>query len=165
MKDNPEAIVVVIFPDNILKYATSVQRHFPAMFNNATEAPSTESANGQLLETLIGNSRNPYDTIEVDAASQFLQDDKKPLLIDVRDQITFRKEHVVGAINMPLDELSKRAAELPDDREAPIFTVCNRGNMSLSGLLILKSHGYRNVRSINGGTVAWREKGFAVEAF
>jgi len=164
VKDHPEAIVVVIFPDNILKYATSVQRHFPAMFKNSQTAPSTESANDELLARLIGNSRNPYDTIEIDSASQLLQNDKKPLLIDVRDQDTFHKEHVVGAMNIPLDDLSSRAAELPDDRETPIFTVCNRGNMSLSGLLILKSHGYRNVRSINGGTAAWREKGFAVEA-
>lgn len=164
LKDIPGAVVVVIFPDNILKYATSVQRHFPAMFENTKAAQSPESKSEQLLATLIENSRNSHDTIEIDAANQYLHSNNKPLLIDVRDQSAFRKEHVVGAINMPLDELNSRAGELPEDRGTPIYTVCNRGNMSLSGMLILKSHGYRSVRSINGGTVAWREKGFAVEA-
>ena len=53
---------------------------------------------------------------------------------------------------------------LPADRDAPILSVCQRGNASLSGLLFLKSLGYRNVRSITGGTLAWREKGFATDS-
>ena len=51
---------------------------------------------------------------------------------------------------------------LPEDRETPILVVCETGNRSLSGALFLTSLGYRDVRSINGGTSGWREKGFAV---
>jgi rhodanese-related sulfurtransferase len=80
----------------------------------------------------------------------------------VRDRITFQKEHVFGALNIPLEELKDDVAGLPGDRTAPIITVCNRGNISLSGLLVLKSLGYRNVRSMNGGTVGWRDQGFPV---
>ena len=64
---------------------------------------------------------------------------------------------------MPLDALSVRARELPGDREVPIITVCDRGNTSLSGTLFLKSLGYKNVRSMNGGTLAWMEKGLPTE--
>ena len=49
--------------------------------------------------------------------------------------------------------------ELPEQREHPIVTVCNRGNLSISGMLVLQSLGYRNVRSLNGGTIAWAEQG------
>jgi len=42
--------------------------------------------------------------------------------------------------------------------------VCERGNLSLSGALFLNSLGYRNARSITGGTQAWDEQGFAVES-
>jgi cysteine synthase/rhodanese-related sulfurtransferase len=162
VRDDPGALVVVIFPDNIFKYASSVQRHFPAMFANLKQAPAVESANGRLLKTMIENSRNPRDTIEIDDVHRLLQGDDKPLLIDLRDRVTFQKEHVVGARNIPLEELNDDDAGLPGDRTAPIVTVCSRGNISLSGLLMLKSLGYRNVRSMNGGTVGWRDRGFPV---
>ncbi len=60
--------------------------------------------------------------------------------------------------HIPLAELGDRRAELPENREAPIVTVCNKGNMSISGMLVLQSLGYRNVKSLNGGTVGWAEK-------
>ena len=58
--------------------------------------------------------------------------------------------------------MSDYAAHLPEDHEAPILVVCERGNRSLSGSLFLASLGYRDVRSINGGTTGWRESGFPV---
>ena len=63
---------------------------------------------------------------------------------------------------MPLQEMSDYAAHLPEDREAPILVVCETGNRSLSGTLFLTSLGYRDVRSINGGTAGWRSMGFDV---
>ncbi len=63
---------------------------------------------------------------------------------------------------MPLTEIKDFVGFLPEDRGAPILTVCERGNLSLSALLYLKSLGYRDVRSITGGTVAWKELGLEV---
>jgi rhodanese-related sulfurtransferase len=37
--------------------------------------------------------------------------------------------------------------------------VCDRGNLSISGMLFLQSLGYQNVRSLNGGTNAWADQG------
>ncbi len=164
VQDDPDAVVVVIFPDNVFKYASSVQRHFPELFANLKKAPGAEVSPGeQLMNTLIENSRNRYDTVDVDEVHRLVQSEKKPVLIDVRAPEIYQKAHVTGAINMPLDALSRRAPELPGDREVPIITVCNRGNMSLTGTLILKSLGYKNVRSMNGGTLAWTEKGLPTE--
>ena len=54
--------------------------------------------------------------------------------------------------------------ELPEDRHTPVLTVCQRGNISLSGVLFLTSLGYQNARSITGGTNAWQEMGYATES-
>ena len=75
----------------------------------------------------------------------------------------YEKQHVAGALNIPVAELASRHGELPEHRGHPIVTVCNRGNMSISGMLVLQSLGYRNVRSLNGGTVAWAERGLPTE--
>ncbi|HCP44448.1 MAG TPA: hypothetical protein DIU15_00200, partial [Deltaproteobacteria bacterium] len=59
----------------------------------------------------------------------------KPLIIDVRKADTYDTKHIAHAINIPLEEMGDRQGELPTDRDAPIVTVCNRGNMSISGML------------------------------
>ena len=51
---------------------------------------------------------------------------------------------------------------LPEHRDAPVLVVCASGVRSLSGALFLTSLGYRDVRSINGGTTAWAQQGYEV---
>ena len=160
--DEPGNVVVVIFPDNAFKYASSVVKHLPGLV--AQEAKSAAPARNPLLDTMVENVRgNPDLTIDVESAHAQLQNGR-PFVIDVRPRKQYEEAHVPGAVNRPLAELPENHAGLPEDRDAPILSVCQRGNASLSGLLFLKSLGYRNVRSITGGTLAWREKGFAIES-
>ena len=159
--DEPGNVVVVIFPDNAFKYASSVVKHLPGLVAQETQ-PAAPPRN-PLLDTMVENVRGNADlTIDVESAHAELQNGK-PFVIDVRPRHQYEEAHVPGAVNRPLAELSDNHAGLPADRDAPILSVCQRGNASLSGLLFLKSLGYRNVRSITGGTLAWREKGFATE--
>jgi rhodanese-related sulfurtransferase len=97
----------------------------------------------------------------VDDLRAALEAEEPPLLLDVRPVEVHAKQHVSGARNIPLAELGARQSELPEQRDHPIVTVCNRGNMSISGMLFLQSLGYRNVRSLNGGTIAWAEQGLS----
>ena len=162
--DEPGNVVVVIFPDSAFKYASSVVKHLPGLV--ATEAKPAAPPNA-LLERMRENVRGNADlTIDVDAAHDHWQRDT-PFVLDVRPQDQYREAHIPGAVSMPLAELGGEGQDLsalPDDRDAPILSVCQRGNASLSGVLFLKSLGYRHVRSLTGGTLAWREKGFATDA-
>lgn len=158
IEDDPEAVVVVIFPDNAFKYASSFERHFPDLRAAAPAAPGP-SDQELLLRGLIENSRNPHNTCEVEDVRRSLDAQPAPYLLDVRSAEVYAKQHLVGARNIPVAEIAARRAELPADLEHPIVTVCNRGNMSISGMLVLQSLGYRNVRSLNGGTLAWAEQG------
>ena len=160
--DEPGNVVVVIFPDNAFKYASSVVKHLPGLV--AQEAKPAVPARNPLLDTMVENVRSNADlTIDVESAHAQLQNGK-PFVIDVRPRKQYEEAHVPGAVNRPLAELPENHAGLPEDRDAPILSVCQRGNASLSGLLFLKSLGYRNVRSITGGTLAWRDKGFVTES-
>ena len=160
--DEPGHVVVVIFPDNAFKYASSVVKHLPGLA--AQEAKPAAPPRNPLLDTMVENVRgNPDLTIDVESAHAELRNGR-PFVLDVRPRKQFEEAHVPGAVNRPLAELPENHAGLPADRGAPILSVCQRGNASLSGLLFLKSLGYRNVRSVAGGTLAWREKGFATES-
>lgn len=162
--DEPGHVVVVIFPDSAFKYASSVVKHLPGL-----TAPGTAPSAGPnpLLERMRENVRENGDlTIDVDTAHEQWQRDK-PFVLDVRPASEYDEAHIPGATHMPLSELGENSeylAVLPQDLDAPILSVCQRGNASLSGLLFLKSLGYRNVRSMTGGTLAWRDKGFATDS-
>ena len=160
--DEPGNLVVVIFPDNSFKYASSVVKHLSGLEPSDARSASTER--NPLLDRMVENVRgNTELTIDVDDANVLVHTDK-PLVIDVRPVAQFQEGHISGAINVPLSELGDDVSLLPNNPDSQILSVCQRGNASLSGVLFLKSLGYRNVRSITGGTLAWREKGYATES-
>jgi cysteine synthase/rhodanese-related sulfurtransferase len=158
--DEPGNIVVVVFPDSAFKYASSVVKHLAGL----TATPVKTAPRSPLLDTMVENVRASSElTLDVEVAHERWQAEQ-PFVLDVRPRDQYQEAHVPGAVNMPLAELGGDVSGLPDDLDAPILSVCQRGNASLSGVLFLKSLGYRNVRSINGGTLAWREKGFATDS-
>ena len=166
IEDQPDAVVVIIFPDNSFKYASTFERHFPEMRAARAEGDSASggvSPKEELFSTLVENSRNPHNTCEVDDLSAVLEGDAPPLVIDVRKEEIYAREHVSGALNIPVAELGARHDELPQQRDHPIVTVCTLGNLSIQGMLVLQSLGYRNVRSLNGGTIAWADKGLPID--
>jgi rhodanese-related sulfurtransferase len=160
IEDHPDAVVVLIFPDNSFKYASTFERHFPELRASRPGGDPGQTSDKELLFTaLVDNSRNPHNTLEVDELRTALESDESPLLLDVRAPDVHARQHVTGARNIPVAELGDRLEELPEEREHPIVTVCTVGNLSISGMLVLQSLGYSNVRSLNGGTVAWAEQG------
>jgi len=163
--DEPGVVAVVIFPDNIFKYASSVCRHFPdwcppASTNAEAAAPSK---NERLMAELLENLKNPYDSVSVSALVQDLSAGPGPLVVDVRTPSEFASGHVPGAVNIPQADLGARASELPEDRDAPIVMVCAIGRTSKETTLYLKSLGYRHVRNLKGGITEWMRKGQKTE--
>ena len=158
--DEPGNVVVVIFPDSAFKYASSLAEHLDGLSASPTE---TLGGRNRLVSTMIENARvNPDLTIDVDSAYKRWQSGET-VVIDVRVADDFDKMHIPGAVNIPLQELPDRVAELPADLETPLLSVCQRGNLSLEGVLFMASLGYRNARSLTGGTNAWAES-FATES-
>jgi cysteine synthase/rhodanese-related sulfurtransferase len=161
--DRPGNVLVVVFPDNIFKYASSVMRHFPAMFPDA-ETPTSygSDTNDGLYDELVRNAKRSRDAVPVDAAKAMI-DSGKALIVDVRSPDRYAAAHVAGAVNIPLAELGSEVSRLPADKDNPILCVCDRGNISANGMLYLKSLGYSNVKSLSGGTLAWIREGLPTE--
>lgn len=159
--DEPGNIAVVVFPDSAFKYASSVVKYLPGLTPREFKRATPRNA---LLDKMVENVRGNSDlTIDVDAAHAQWQDGKSSV-IDVRPGEEYREAHIPGALSVPLSQLGDDLSVFPEDLATPVLSVCQRGNASLSGVLFLKSLGYRNVRSITGGTLAWREKGFKTDA-
>ena len=68
------------------------------------------------------------------------------VLIDVREPSEFAAGHIPGAVNMPLSG----SRNLSFGKDTPLYLYCLRGSRSLKASVILKGHGYMNVKSIGG---------------
>ena len=76
--------------------------------------------------------------------------DKKATIVDVRTPGEFAGLHVLGAINIPLDEVVQRINEFKE-LSKPIVAYCRSGNRSGMAVAILKQHGI--AEALNGGGV------------
>jgi glyoxylase-like metal-dependent hydrolase (beta-lactamase superfamily II)/rhodanese-related sulfurtransferase len=73
----------------------------------------------------------------------------KLVLIDVRKRSEYNSEHLVNAINIPLNEINNHLAEFPKDK---VFIVyCLGGYRSMIASSILKQRGFDNFVDVIGG--------------
>lgn len=71
-----------------------------------------------------------------------------PLLLDVRTPREFADGHIPGAVNVPVDDLRDRLAELPKDR--PVVAYCQVGQRGYLATRVLMHVGF-DVRNLGGG--------------
>lgn len=161
--DEPGVVAVVVFPDNAFKYTSSFQRHLPEIFPAEDEpAPAPANPFAAHLEAAFQFAKNGPDVVDV-AEGKRLHDAGVPV-VDVRNPPEVAQARIADALTVPLPELSAgRTQGLPEDKDAPVLTICAAGTRSLYALLLLKAQGYRNVQSIDGGMGAWIEAGLPVE--
>lgn len=79
-------------------------------------------------------------------------------LIDVRSPSEFAAGHIPGAINIPMDQIESRLADL---NRGPIVLICQMGKRAQMTADILSPCGL-NLTVLEGGTAAWMQQGFSV---
>lgn len=82
------------------------------------------------------------------------------IVIDVRKPGEFTAEHVVNALNIPLDFMNDHMAEFPKDETFHIH--CAGGYRSVIAGSILKSRGIHNLINVEGGYKAITDAGIEV---
>lgn len=70
------------------------------------------------------------------------------VVLDVRSKSQYDKEHIEGAMNIPLEELRERLEELPRNRK--IVVHCNKGTTGNAAQNILINNGFE-VYNLSGG--------------
>lgn len=82
-------------------------------------------------------------------------------LLDVRTPDEFALGTIPGAVNIPLDDMRQRLAEIPTDR--PVWLFCGVGLRGYLASNILKANGFTAVRNLIGGLRTYKAATTRVE--
>jgi rhodanese-related sulfurtransferase len=85
---------------------------------------------------------------------------EKFLLIDVREESEYAKDHLPGAIHLGKGIIERDIEARVPEPNKEIILYCGGGFRSALAADNLQKMGYTNVISMDGGIRDWREKGF-----
>jgi len=93
--------------------------------------------------------------ITVEELKERLAKGETPVIIDVREDWEYQESNIAGAKNIPLGTLPQRLDELEDLKEEEVIVQCRSGARSASARAFLQQQGFRNVRNLVGGILAY----------
>jgi rhodanese-related sulfurtransferase len=82
------------------------------------------------------------------------------LLIDVREESEYAKDHLPNAIHLGKGIIERDIEERVPELSTPLVLYCGGGYRSALAADNLQKMGYTNVLSMDGGIRGWREKHF-----
>lgn len=108
-------------------------------------------------------SRGALEPVDRDALAERVRRGEVTVL-DVRPPEEYEAGHIPGSISIPLDELERRIAELPRDREIVAYCRGPYCVMAVEAVDLLRNRGLKATR-MEEGVTDWRGRGLPVESF
>jgi rhodanese-related sulfurtransferase len=109
---------------------------------------------------IVEDAKRRVREVTVNDVQQKLDRGEIFLLIDVREESEFGKDHLPGAVHLGKGIIERDIEERVPDMNTPIVLYCGGGYRSALAADNLQKMGYSNVLSMGGGIREWREKGF-----
>ncbi len=87
-----------------------------------------------------------------------LMNHEQAVVLDLRDQVTFKAEHIVNAINIPKSNLEQSMNRLVNFKQRPIIVVCAAGQHSVQVAMQLRKQGFEKARALAKGIQGWKNE-------
>ncbi len=111
------------------------------------------------LKIVDDAKRRVRETTTDDVKSR-LDRGEKFLLIDVREESEYAKDHLPGAIHLGRGVIERDIETRVPDPNTLMILYCGGGFRSALAADNLQKMGYKNVISMDGGIREWREKNY-----
>lgn len=92
-----------------------------------------------------------------------LQSDAPPLVVDVRSQGEYNRDHVPGAVHIPFYSIGSGLKEMGYSKMDPVVLYCEHGPRTGIAGFSLYLAGYEKVYSLEGNMKGWKKSEFPVE--
>jgi len=86
------------------------------------------------------------------------------LLVDVREDSEWARDHLPGAVHLGKGVLERDVEQKVPDTGAEMILYCGGGFRSALAADMLQRMGYTNVLSMDGGIRDWRDKGYPLSS-
>src|SRR2546423_11437456 len=110
----------------------------------------------RFLQIVLDAKRRVYE-VSIDDVKGQLDRGEKLLLIDVREESEYAKDHLPGAIHLGKGVIERDIEEHVPDLTTPMWLYFGGGYRSALAADNLQKMGSTNVLSMDGGVRVWRE--------
>jgi rhodanese-related sulfurtransferase len=111
---------------------------------------------------LVEDAKSRVRETKVDEIKARLDRGEKFVLVDVREESEWQKDHLPGAIHMGKGVIERDVEQKVPDLKTELVLYCGGGFRSALAADNLQKMGYTNVISMDGGVRGWREKGYSM---
>jgi rhodanese-related sulfurtransferase len=91
---------------------------------------------------------------------QKMEEDQDMVVIGVLPEDMFVKEHIPGAINIPLEQLADKARSFKKNQRIVVYGETHTDQTSNRAAELLENLGFRKVADFDGGVHAWKQAGY-----
>jgi rhodanese-related sulfurtransferase len=109
---------------------------------------------------IVDDARTRIRETDVDAVKARMDRGDKFLLVDVREESEFAKDHLLGAIHLGKGVIERDIEARVPELNTEMILYCGGGFRSALAADNLQKMGYTKVISMDGGIRGWREKGY-----
>ncbi len=109
---------------------------------------------------LVDDAKSRVRETTVDQIKHRLDQNDNFMLVDVREESEFAKDHLPGAIHLGKGIIERDIEHRVPDLNTEMVLYCGGGFRSALTADNLQKMGYKNVISMDGGIREWREKGY-----
>ena len=109
---------------------------------------------------IVEDAKKRVREVSIDDVKARLDRGDKFLLVDVREESEYAKDHLPGAIHLGKGIIERDIEERVPELNTPLVLYCGGGYRSALAADNLQKMGYTNVLSMDGGIRGWREKHF-----
>jgi len=109
---------------------------------------------------LVNDAKSRVKETSVDEIKQRLDRGDSFMLVDVREDREFVKDHLPGAVHLGKGIIERDIESRVPDPGTELVLYCGGGFRSALAADNLQKMGYRNVISMDGGIREWRDKNY-----
>ena len=109
-----------------------------------------------LLQDLIESALQNFESVSPTLAVALMNNDGI-VVLDVREENEFAKEHIENSINTPLGKLDDQAKNLQQYQNSSVIVVCQTGSRSAPACRKLSKLGFTKLHNLSGGIRSWEE--------
>lgn len=121
-----------------------------AMAKDMTAAELVSEARKNICEVTVSEAKDVFDKGGC-------------VFVDCRTEDEYKMGHVPGALHVPRGMLEFKIDKQVPDKDADIVIYCKKGGRGCLAACTLCRMGYKSVKNMDGGWMAWEKAGYPVE--